>query len=261
MQITKEVEAAAARYLHSTGVHSSYSLMALTDNRIALSETLRLYVGLEVLVWADGVTSFKVVDESLYWRWLQSGTRCEIEADAAQNLYVEHGVTTLVLQLMATKGAKISKGVHYDGVSYLPYVGPTQEKVECLLFQGSGNIYPFEFSYPPKSGVVIRPSSLPQWGECAGADHGTMRVSLTGKPISMTSPLAMQMLLHFYAVRERFIEAPVSCWPPAQRAIVESFKDRGLIFERAHEDFGTTDKGSLVVETLKATMKEVMRNV
>jgi len=81
------------------------------------------------------------------------------------------------------------------------------------------------------------------------------------KPVSLTSPLAIQMLLHFYAVRERYIPAPVSTWPPAQRAIVESFMLKGLIREQDHEDYVTTDKGALIVATLKATMEEAMRNV
>jgi len=84
-----------------------------------------------------------------------------------------------------------------------------------------------------------------------------------GMPLrpSLASPLAIQMLMHFHAYRERFIAAPVSCWPEAQRAIVEGFKAKGLIFERDHEDFGTTDKGSLIVATLTAVMSESLRNV
>lgn len=83
----------------------------------------------------------------------------------------------------------------------------------------------------------------------------------SNRPVSITSPLAIQMLMHFYGTRERFISAPLELWPPAQRGIVEGFKNAGLIFERDHEDFGTTDKGSLIVATLKAVMSESLRNV
>lgn len=91
--------------------------------------------------------------------------------------------------------------------------------------------------------------------------QGRILLIPSDKPISLTSPLAIQMLLHFYAQRDRFIPAPVSTWPPAQRAIVEAFMHKGLIYDKGYEDYTTTDKGEALVATLKAAMTEGLKNV
>lgn len=124
----------------------------------------------------------------------------------------------------------------------------------------------------------LKPSDAPRVADCTGFANGRKfefdvadpkRCSYQARTIaeararsvSLTSPLAITMLMHFYANRDRFIPAPVEFWPPAQRAIVAGFKANGLIFERGPEDFGTTDAGSLIVATLKAVMAESLNHV
>lgn len=129
--------------------------------------------------------------------------RDSAEADAAQDLIMNHGANPLVIMRAANNKCVFARAEVQDGKLFIP----------------------------------------------------------VDRPVSLTSPLAIQMLLHFYAVRERYIPAPVSTWPPAQRAIVESFILKGLIREQDHEDYVTTDKGSLIVATLKAVMTESLSHV
>lgn len=74
-----------------------------------------------------------------------------------------------------------------------------------------------------------------------------------------SSPLAITMLLHFYAKCDPFIDAEVSDWPPAQQSLVSQFIRSGLIYQQqgpgANNVYITTPKGARVVALLKGAMR------
>lgn len=82
--------------------------------------------------------------------------------------------------------------------------------------------------------------------------------STDGEKMKSCSPLAISMLLHFYAVREPYHKGHPGMWPPAQKQVLADFIRHGLIktTECSH-DFDVTDKGHAVIEQLKAVMAEV----
>jgi hypothetical protein len=83
-----------------------------------------------------------------------------------------------------------------------------------------------------------------------------------GKPQhpSCTSPLAITMLMHFYAVCTPFIDRPVADWPNAQRGVVETLLARGIITTC---DYGymTTEKGDRLVRKTQLQFQLLMMDV
>lgn len=71
------------------------------------------------------------------------------------------------------------------------------------------------------------------------------------------SPLAIDMLLHFYAVCERYIKSPVTDWPPAQQAIVAEFLTRGLI-EPVEHGYRTTQRGDVLAKRTQIAFESFM---
>jgi hypothetical protein len=67
--------------------------------------------------------------------------------------------------------------------------------------------------------------------------------------VSITSPLAITMLLHFHAICEPYINAPVASWPNAQRAILGQFLAHGLV-QAVDHGYMTAPKGDKIVRKL-----------
>lgn len=49
------------------------------------------------------------------------------------------------------------------------------------------------------------------------------------KPVSTTSPLAIEMLIHLCCKAGPFINRPFQEWPPAQRSIIDQWRRRALV--------------------------------
>lgn len=70
----------------------------------------------------------------------------------------------------------------------------------------------------------------------------------------ISSPLAVIMLHHFYALSRPFMPGPEQEWPPAQQEILANFINRGLIVP--HEDhYKATAAGVVVVQAIERTMR------
>lgn len=65
------------------------------------------------------------------------------------------------------------------------------------------------------------------------------------------SPLAINMLLHFYAIRSLYRDEHPDYWPPAQRALLADMLSNGLVTAVDKQCmFVTTDAGRRVVHRL-----------
>lgn len=71
------------------------------------------------------------------------------------------------------------------------------------------------------------------------------------------SPLAIEMLLHFFAVCERYIDRPVTNWPPAQQRVVAEFLSRGLV-EPAEHGYKTTHRGDVLARRTQLAFESFM---
>lgn len=71
---------------------------------------------------------------------------------------------------------------------------------------------------------------------------------------SLTSPLAISMLLHFYSVASRYRPEPVIEWPPAQRSILKQFLQHKVVYPTG-DTYHTTELGAVVVRDLMSEMR------
>lgn len=98
--------------------------------------------------------------------------------------------------------------------------------------------------------------------ERAQIQQGRFLLIPSDKPVSLSSPLAIQMLMHFHASPTLFIDQPLMLWPHAQREIVKGFKEKGLIIDGTVPDsYRTTARGAILVTALGAVLKEGLDRV
>jgi hypothetical protein len=71
---------------------------------------------------------------------------------------------------------------------------------------------------------------------------------------SLTSPLAICMLLHFYAVATPYRPEPVEEWPNAQRSILRQYLHHKVVYAR-DGTYCTTELGDVIVRDLMAEMR------
>ena len=72
------------------------------------------------------------------------------------------------------------------------------------------------------------------------------------------SPLAINMLLHFYAVCTPYLSRPVDDWPPAQREILQHYLDHNLV-EPCDYGFTVTEKGAWLARQVRADFERSLR--
>lgn len=74
------------------------------------------------------------------------------------------------------------------------------------------------------------------------------------------SPLAIQMLLHFYAICTPYRPEPESAWPPAQTKALAHFKAQQLI-QPCDYGYSTTEKGDWLARQLTIEFKRLMHGL
>lgn len=74
------------------------------------------------------------------------------------------------------------------------------------------------------------------------------------------SPLAIEMLLHFFAICEPYRRSDSSTWPRSQQCVLEHFKAQGLV-EPCDYGFKTTDKGTWLAQQLTIEFKRLMHGL
>lgn len=74
------------------------------------------------------------------------------------------------------------------------------------------------------------------------------------------SPLAIEMLLHFFAICEPYRQSAPETWPRAQQRVLAHFLAQGLV-EPTDYGFKTTDKGTWLAKQMTIEFKRLMHGL
>jgi hypothetical protein len=88
-----------------------------------------------------------------------------------------------------------------------------------------------------------------------------MKTRIGKRPSSTPySPLAIDMLLHFFAVCTPYKPGEPATWPPAQREVLAHFQANELIQPCTH-GFQTTEKGDWLARQLTIEFKRLLHGL